>query len=187
MPPHCDSLDGPVAVAARHALDAQDVGLILPFVAMDGEAEVAQAFRRVLAVRGRDPLADDLLDRWFLETAVRVHRAGEGAPYTGLKPAGLDVGPIIPVAERAVESGDPAPLASLLLETLRHEIELRFADLETKRARREEGVPAARAYVSAMLGIQVWSHGLHQAIRSGAHGEDGAVGQQKAPPEVHAH
>jgi hypothetical protein len=32
MPPHCDSLDGPVVTAAREALDTTDVDLILPFV-----------------------------------------------------------------------------------------------------------------------------------------------------------
>jgi tetratricopeptide (TPR) repeat protein len=36
---------------------------------------------------------------------VRIHRAGEGAPYTGLKPAGLSEGPIIPIAEKAIEIG----------------------------------------------------------------------------------
>jgi hypothetical protein len=30
MPPHCDSLDGPVVAAARRALDAGDVDLALP-------------------------------------------------------------------------------------------------------------------------------------------------------------
>jgi hypothetical protein len=32
MPPHCDSLDGPVVTAARRALDAGNVDLVLPFV-----------------------------------------------------------------------------------------------------------------------------------------------------------
>lgn len=45
---------------------------------------------------------------------VRLHRAGEGAPCTGLKPAGLDVGPVIPLAERAIASDDADELAELL-------------------------------------------------------------------------
>ena len=32
MPPHCDSLDGPVVTAAREALARADVDLILPYV-----------------------------------------------------------------------------------------------------------------------------------------------------------
>ena len=40
MPPHCDSLDGPVVTAARRALDAGNVDVVLPFVPEQGEAEV---------------------------------------------------------------------------------------------------------------------------------------------------
>ena len=41
-----------------------------------------------------------------METVIRLHRAGEGAAYTGLKTAGADYGPAIPAAEYAVETGD---------------------------------------------------------------------------------
>ena len=44
--------------------------------------------------------ARELADRYFFETLVRIHRAGEGAPYTGLKPAGRDLGPAVPAAVR---------------------------------------------------------------------------------------
>ncbi len=30
MPPHCDSLDGPVVIAAKQALNEKNVDLILP-------------------------------------------------------------------------------------------------------------------------------------------------------------
>ena len=52
---------------------------------------------------------------YFFETLVRLHRAGEGAPYTGLKPAGRDLGPAIPAADRALETGDVEPLVRLLV------------------------------------------------------------------------
>ena len=84
MPPHCDSLDGPVATAARHAVEQGEVALVLPYVHATGEAEVRQAFD--LAARARDlgPEAREVADRWLFETVVRVHRAGEGAAFTGL-------------------------------------------------------------------------------------------------------
>ena len=41
MPPHCDSLDGPVVVAASQALGSGRVELILPFVPAEGEAEAS--------------------------------------------------------------------------------------------------------------------------------------------------
>ena len=40
MPPHCDSMDGPVVKAAKRALDLGNVNLILPYVPKEGEGEV---------------------------------------------------------------------------------------------------------------------------------------------------
>lgn len=100
MPPHCDTMDGPVVTAARKALDANDVTLALAYVPESGEAEVRAAFDKVQKARKAGPEAREVADLYFFETVVRVHRAGEGAAYTGLKPAGLDEGPVIPIAER---------------------------------------------------------------------------------------
>lgn len=169
MPPHCDSLDGPVVKAAARALEAEHVDVILPYVKADGEDEVRTAFALVLEAR-REPAAREVADRYFYETVVRVHRRGEGAPFTGLKPAGLDVGPVIPVAERAIESGSSDELTALLTDTLHHEIKARF-DHVLSTQRHAGSVPETREYVEAMLGLQVWSHGLYLAMHAGAHGE----------------
>ena len=89
MPPHCDSMDGPVVAAARHALEKENVNLILPYVKASARADVKLAFDKVLRARKAGPAAHEFAHLYFFETAVRLHRAGEGAPYTGLKPAGL--------------------------------------------------------------------------------------------------
>jgi uncharacterized protein DUF6448 len=171
MPPHCDSLDGPVVTAARAAVAARDVNLVLPYVRADGEAEVRRAFERTLAARNGAEAVNDLADLYFFETVVRVHRAGEGAPYTGLKPAGLPVGPVIPVAERAVETGDPRELLSLLTDKVEHEVRHRLHEVMERGTHAHEGVEAARAHVEAMLGLQVWSHGVYQCLAARPHGE----------------
>jgi len=129
MPPHCDSLDGPVVAAARRALDAGDVDLVLPFVPEQGEAELREAFQSVLRVRELSDDAREVADRLFFETAVRVHRAGEGAPYTGLKPAGLSFGPVIPLAESAVESGSAEPVADFLCHELERQLRRRLDEV----------------------------------------------------------
>ena len=164
MPPHCDSLDGPVVRAARRALEAEDVDLILPYVHKAGEDEVRHAFDLAVKARTQGAEAREVADLYFFETVVRVHRAGEGAPYTGLKPAGLDVGPVIPLADRAIKDGSPARLADYLASEVRRETTTRFAAMLDAQAAAGSGVDQEREYVEAMLGLQVWAHKVHLAI-----------------------
>ena len=181
MPPHCDSLDGPVVAAARRALAAGDVDLVLPFVPEQGEAELREAFQRVLRVRELSDDARELADRLFFETAVRVHRAGEGAPYTGLKPAGLSFGPVIPLAESAVETGSAEPVVDFLSEELEGQLRRRLDEVNMLAAGKGRSVQDARHYVEAMLGFEVYCHQLFKALQSPAHhGHGGAQGASAA-------
>lgn len=166
MPPHCDSLDGPVVTAARQALDVGDVNLVLPFVHSDGEDEVRAMFDKVKPVRGLSPQARETADLLFFETVVRVHRAGEGAPFTGLKPAGLSVGPVIPLAERAVKGDATEELAEFLTRTLREELDHRLDRVHDLARHRKRSVEDARRYVEAMLGLEVYSHHVYQTLRA---------------------
>jgi hypothetical protein len=165
MPPHCDSLDGPVVTAARRALDEGDVAIVLPYVPAQAEAEIAAAFQQVLPIRS----AGELADRWFFETVVRLHRAGEGAPYTGLKPAGQDEGPVIPVAERTLDTGSADELVHVLTEVVADQAKTRLDRAMALKQQEQDSVAAAREYVEAMLGLQVWAHKLYLAATSGPH------------------
>src|SRR5574341_2387907 len=166
MPPHCDSIDGPVVTAARKALDKDNVELVLPYVPKEGEEEVIRAFEKVQKVRSSDgALTREVADLYFFETVVRIHRAGEGAPFTGLKPAGLDVGPVIPVAEKAIQAGTVEELARTLCNLIDQRVRERFAEMKHLERHADEGVEQARAYVEAMLGLQVWSHKLYETDR----------------------
>ena len=158
-----------MVVAARRALESADVDEVLPYVHADGEAEIRAAFDRSLKARAVGPEARDVADRWFFETAVRVHRAGEGAPFTGLKPAGLDVGPVIPAAERALETGSTDELIEVLCSAVRTEAQRRHGEAMALKAHAGEGVDAARAYVESALGLQVWSHHVYQKVMSDPH------------------
>ena len=169
MPPHCDSLDGPVVAAAREALDATDVDLILPFVHADGAAEIRDAFDKTMKARVMGVEARDVADRWFFETTVRVHRAGEGAPFTGLRPAGLDVGPVIPAAERAIESGSADELIDVLCASVRDQVTQRHDRVMRLKTHAGDSVEDARAYVEAMLGLQVWAHSVYKQVVAAAH------------------
>jgi hypothetical protein len=162
-------MDGPVVTAARQALDTEDVNLILPYVKASATADVKSAFDKVLKARRAGPAAREVADLYFYETAVRLHRAGEGALYTGLKPAGLDVGPVIPVAEEAIETGSPEQLILLLTSLLREEVQHRFEHARHLRGYRPSDVERAREYVEATLGLEVYSHQLYLAIKASPH------------------
>lgn len=174
MPPHCDTLDGPVVVAAKRALETGDVNLILPFAPKSAEAEITKAFDRTLQVRKQGESAQELADYWFFETVVRLHRAGEGAPYTGLKPAGLDWGPLLPKADKAIETSDPRAVVDFMTHAVKSELEKRFHHAMELKKHAQESVDAARAYTSAMLGFELYSHHTYASITGGGeHGEEG--------------
>lgn len=181
LPPHCDALDGPVVTAARLALQDENVDHVLPYVHEDGEAEVRAAFDRALGARTLGPRARDVADRWFFETVVRVHRAGEGAPFTGLRPAGLGVGPVIPAAERALDTGSADELTAVLCEIVRDQVADRHRRALALKEHAGEGVAGARAYVEAALGLQVWAHRLYQQATAAPH----AHAEAHAPADGH--
>jgi len=179
MPPHCDTLDGPVVKAAKRALESGNVRLILPWAPKKAEEELTTAFNRALQVRKKGKEAAELADYWFFETAVRLHREGEGAPYTGLKPAGLDWGPVVPRAEKAIELGNPKDAIGFLSHALEEELQKRFKHAMVKKKYDEDDVEAARAYVQAELGFVLFSHHLYTTITgAGEHEGEGMGGHE---------
>lgn len=167
---HCDGLDGPVVKAAESALVSGNPNLALIWVQEDDEPELRAAFRQAMDVRALGPEARELADRHFFETVVRLHRAGEGAPYTGLKPAGRDLGPAIPAADRAVETGDLDALEELLVEELRHGLHESFARLRERRGYHPDDVARGREYVSAYVEFVHYVERVHADATHGAGG-----------------
>jgi hypothetical protein len=148
---HCDTLDGPVVVDARSALEHKDVTPVLKWVQPDDEGEIRSAFESTIAVRGLGPAARLLADRYFFETLVRLHRAGEGAPYTGLKPAGTQVSAAVTEADAALESGSVDRLAAILAEAADQGTRVRFAAVMEAKRHVGASVEAGRAYVAAYV------------------------------------
>ncbi len=177
---HCDTLDGPVVVDARAALAAGDVTPVLKWVQAGDEPEIRAAFDRTLAVRAAGGAALELADTWFFETLVRVHRAGEGAPYTGLKPAGA-VEPGIAAADLAIESGSADGLVAALAEHLDEGVRHRFERVVAAREHAGHNVAAGRAYVAAYVEFIHYVEGLHVALAGPGHGA------APAGPDAHAH
>jgi hypothetical protein len=181
---HCDGVDGPVVKLARRALDAGNVNPVLSWVREPDEAEIREAFAHALAVRKLGGEAKALADRHFFETLVRVHRAGEGAPYTGLKPAGRDLGPAIPAADRALEDGSIEKVAKLLSEAVRSGLHDHFHRAMEHKEFAPDDVKAGREYVEAYVPYIHYVERLWQAAAGAAHGHHA---ESEPAEELHAH
>ena len=164
MPPHCDTRDGPVAKAVKRALDIGNPNPVLIWVPDSAEKEMREVFEMALKARGMGKDAKAVADDMVLETAVRLHRAGEGAPYTGLKPAGLDEGPVVPKAEKAIRTGDPKEVLHFIGHALEEELHRRFERVMSHKDYDENDVAAGREYVRAFIGFVVFSHHLYMGI-----------------------
>ncbi len=151
--PHCDGFDGPVVKAAVKAIETNDVNLVLVWVQKDDESIIKDLFEKVLTVRKLSPEARDLADLYFYETLVRIHRAGEGEPYTGLKAAGRDLGPIIPAADLSIEKGNLEPIQKVFehknLKT--DKIEKLFNEVVEHKNYNSDDVNSGRKYVAAYV------------------------------------
>jgi len=173
MPPHCDTRDGPVAKAVGKALETGNVNYILIWIPKNAEHEMKEIFEKALKARKLGKEAKEVADDWVLETAIRLHRAGEGAPYTGIKPAGLDEGPVVPRAEKAIETGDPNEVIHFINHSVDEELRKRFESVYSKKNYHENDVAAGREYVHAFIGFVVFSHHLYTNITgNGPHEEE---------------
>lgn len=150
---HCDTMDGPVVKAAQSALKTKNVNFVLIWVSQNDETEVKQAFRLTLNVRVLNREARQLADKYFFETVVRLHRAVEGQPYTGLKPAGTNIDPVIRAADQALDTGSPEMLVKFFPENIRPEVEDRFRNAVSRKRFHPNDVEAGRKYVEAYVSL----------------------------------
>lgn len=166
---HCDSMDGPVVTAARLALEQGKVELVLGWVRTQDEARIRTAFGRTLDVRRAGGEAKALADLWFFETLVRIHREGEGQPYTGLKPAGEEPAEGIAAADQAMKAGTVDRLATKLSEHVADAVRERFATVQALANYDPRDVHAARAYVEAYVEYIHLVEGIAEAAKGVGH------------------
>lgn len=178
---HCDTLDGPVVAAARQALDTNNVNLILVWVQKNDEAQIRNHFQKTVAVRKAGGQTKELADMYFFETLVRVHRAGEGAGYTGLKPAGK-VEPPIAAADKSLATGKLQDVAQLVSQRMEQGLHRNFDAVMAKKTYNPNDVAAGRAFVSSYVEYTHYVERLYNAAETLA-----PEHIQKTAPAVHAH
>jgi hypothetical protein len=163
-------VNGPVAKDAVQALEQKDFTAAAQWVGQEQEQELRQAYERSLEAHQQGGAARDVAERHFMSETVRLHRAAEGFPFTGLKPAG-PVSEDIAVAEKALETGDLEPVNALLAKEMRTHTQKLFDQARAARKDRDEGLRAGREWADAYVRYVIYVHGLHQNIVSGpAHG-----------------
>ena len=163
---HCDRENGPVAKAARQALESSDFKKIVIWVGEDQEDELKEKFNQALVVFNNGGDSRELAEQYFMETAVRLHREAEGFPYTGLKPASPNP-PDIEAAEKALETGDFSPVIKLLSSEMDEQTSKSFKKAMQAQKSKDQSVEAGRNWVDAYVRYIVFIHKLYESVQQG--------------------
>lgn len=163
---HCDSMDGPVVLAAQEALETGDVNLVLIWVNEEQEDQIRNSFQQTLNVRGENEQVREMADSYFFETLVRLHRESEGAPYTGLKPAGTDFGPVIPAGDHALETGSLTEMRDLIVSEFEAGLHAYFDEMMEAKEFDTNDVEAGREFVHKYVEFMHYAEPVYKAVKS---------------------
>ena len=171
---HCDTLDGPVIQDARKAIKAKDITPVLKWVKPKDEEAVRAAFKKAISNTAKS--SEGAEDKFFA-TLIKIHREGEGAPFTGLKPAGA-VEPAVAEADKALASGSADALVKLVTDDVAAGIRTRYERAAAAYRHKDESVAQGREFVEAYVEYTHYVERLHQdATGKGAHGEHAEHGK----------
>jgi hypothetical protein len=177
---HCDTMDGPVIQDARKALEAKDVIPVLKWVKQKDEKTVRAVFGKVIGAKGKNVTTEE---NRFFSTLVKIHRAGEGASFTGLKPAG-SVEPVVAEADKALAGGSADGLVKFVTDAVAAGIKQRYERAATTFKHKDESVAAGREFVEAYVEYTHYVERLEQtATASAEHGKHHA--EAKHSPTGH--
>lgn len=180
---HCDTMDGPVVQDARKALETKDVTPVLKWVQAKDEKNIKDAFKKTLAAQGKKQ--QTAAEKKFFESLVRVHRAGEGAPFTGLKPAG-EVEPVIAEADKTLAGGSPDGLVKMVVDTVNQGIRQRYEKVAEALKHKDESVQKGREYVEAYVEYTHYVERL-QMDAEGQAAHHGETAHKKHSIQKHEH
>ena len=165
---HCDTMDGPTAKDGLQALESGNINHALKWVEPQYEAELKDIFALSRKVRTLGKDAQQLADRYFLENLVRVHRAGEGEGFTGLKPHGVPMDEKVAAADLSIHTGSFEPMKELFSDEELPELEKRFHEAMRLKQFDVDDVHAARTFIAAYVNYFKLAEGEEHA--HGAHG-----------------
>ncbi len=172
---HCDRVNGPVAKSARKALETGQLKPVAIWIGDEQEAALRERFKSSLeAYRSGGP-GKKVAKRYFMSEAIRLHRAAEGMPFTGLKQAS-ELPVDLKLAEKARETGDIQPVVELLSSELENKVKKWFKTSQQARRQweQQQSVETGRKWADAYVKYIVYVHKLYQKIMAGPpHGVGG--------------
>ena len=147
---HCDSYDGPVIKDALKALEQQNVELVLKWVEPKYDKIITEKFNQTLKLQGSNEEVNEIIRTHFLETLVRLHREGEGASFTGLKPIG-SMTPMVEMADNSLDKNDIDYVVNKVNNHLGEVLRERFTKAMELSKSKDNSVEQGRAYVEAYV------------------------------------
>lgn len=170
---HCDTMDGPTASDGKQALESNNINYALKWILPQYEEELRTIFEKSIRVRTLSPEAKDLADRYFLENLVRIHRAGEGEPFEGLKPSGTPIDEKVAAADKSVEVGNLSPLERIISSEELPELQEKFEKVMKLKNYDINDVQAGREYIEAYVSFFKTAEGEgHEEGHSHLHGHE---------------
>ncbi|PKP34932.1 MAG: peptidoglycan-binding protein [Bacteroidetes bacterium HGW-Bacteroidetes-17] len=173
---HCDQMNGPLVSDAKKAIEQNNVNIVLKWVQAAHETEIKDAFNQMMKVRALSPDAKTLSEKYFFETIVRIHRAGEGVPFTGVKPEGTPIDEKVMAADKSIELGNLSPLESLVAKKDLPELTERFNKVMSLKNFDVNNVEAGREYIEAYVLFFKFAEGETESHAAHGNGSDAHVG-----------
>lgn len=163
---HCDRKNGPVAKAAKEALKTGEFSKVVIWVGEDQEEELKKKFQQSRSVYQKEGASKALAKEYFMETAVRLHRATEGMPFTGLKPA-KPAAKDIQIAEKALRTGDLDPVMDMFSSKLEDKAQKWFQKALEAKKHKDKSIEAGREWTDKYVKYIVYLHKLYKKIEKG--------------------
>ena len=164
---HCDSYDGPTIKDAVKALETNNVKFVLKWITPEQEKEIIPLFNKTYALKSGDKEVYAIVEKHFFETLVRLHRESEGAPYTGLKPAGTTK-PIILMSDKAIESRNIDDLLGKLNNHIGKVLKEKYEKVAALEKVKNDSPEQGREYVEAYVDYTHTIEAIHDIIEQGS-------------------
>ncbi|WP_458411486.1 DUF6448 family protein [Schinkia sp. CFF1] len=186
---HCDTMDGPTVADAYKALENDNINYVLKWVQPKYEKEIKDKFDLSMKVKDLSPEAKELSEQYFFSELIRVHRAGEGAPFDGLKPSGTPIDEKVLAADKSIALGNLSPLEGLVEEEKMPELKERFEKVMKLKDYDVNNLEAGREYIEAYVSFFKFAEGEEEGHHeaTGAHGEVDAHGVVETHGTVDSH